>query len=252
MLATLCSNPAATKAVMGKMMARILSVTLRAEIQSQTAKQTSALHMAPSAMAWTKSRLHLALAMPRALAPTAPLAKAYCWLRIMTTAVRIEPAKLPTYTIPQLRSTAVRGIRPLAKAMTIRLLPVNSSAPATTTAMRPRQKTRPPNSLTRPKPMPAADKPVVTIVAKIAPHAIKAPASTARANMVGVLSSALATPTLSMRLAIFAGGNASNCISLDIFCLLVESFAGLLDLPCMVLSRTKSTGRPKRAFYHKP
>ncbi len=32
----------------------------------------------------------------------------------------------------------------LAQAMTIRLLPVNSSAPATTTRMRPRQKAKPP------------------------------------------------------------------------------------------------------------
>jgi len=53
-LATLCSKPAATKAVMGKMIDRILSVVLRALKVNQTARHTSALHRIPSTSAWTK------------------------------------------------------------------------------------------------------------------------------------------------------------------------------------------------------
>src|SRR4030042_1127659 len=56
MLATECSNPAATKQVMGKTIDRILSVVDRAEEQSHTARHTRALHMIPKQMAWKKSR----------------------------------------------------------------------------------------------------------------------------------------------------------------------------------------------------
>jgi uncharacterized protein (DUF1499 family) len=45
--ATECSNPQATKALMRNRIARILSVTPRATIQSQTAKQLFTLHKIP-------------------------------------------------------------------------------------------------------------------------------------------------------------------------------------------------------------
>ena len=51
MFAMLCSNPAATNAAMGKIMARILSVVLRALYVNQTARQTNALQRIPSAIA---------------------------------------------------------------------------------------------------------------------------------------------------------------------------------------------------------
>ncbi len=47
MLAMLCSNPAATNAVIGKMIAAILSTVLRALKVSQTARQTRVLQRIP-------------------------------------------------------------------------------------------------------------------------------------------------------------------------------------------------------------
>src|SRR3972149_3973688 len=59
MFATECSKPAATKAAMGGMTARILSVVVCAPYVSQIARQTSALQSIPSAIASTKPRLVL-------------------------------------------------------------------------------------------------------------------------------------------------------------------------------------------------
>jgi len=81
----------------------------------------------------------------------------------MTNAVRIEPTRLPDQTMAQLRSSLPVLTFFAAQAMTIRLLPVNSSAPATTTRMRPRQKTRPPSR--RFTPYGSAPPPVHTVVA---------------------------------------------------------------------------------------
>ncbi len=209
MLATLCSNPAATKAAMGKMITRILSVVERADEHNHTARHTSALHITPRATAWTKSILHLWLAMFSAFTPTWRPAAMYCSVRNIVRAVKMEPTKLPTYTMPQLRSRAARRTSPLTKAIMIKLLPVNNSAPATTTAMSPRQKVMPPKSLMKPKPIPAPVKPVVVTVKKIAPLAIKAPANIARTNMVHPSRFALSTPTFSIRRAISGGGKAS-------------------------------------------
>src|SRR5579859_4073423 len=63
MFATLCSKPDATNAEIGGMIARILSVVVRALYASQTARQTSALQNAASAIACTKPRLVLPLAI---------------------------------------------------------------------------------------------------------------------------------------------------------------------------------------------
>jgi len=54
-LATLCSKPAATKAVIGNRIARILSVVERALKVSHTARQTRALHIMPRATACSGS-----------------------------------------------------------------------------------------------------------------------------------------------------------------------------------------------------
>ena len=75
MLATLCSNPAATKAAIGGTIARIRSVVVRALKDSQTARQTSALHIMPSAMAGTNSSPALAFPMARAAEPDAAVAE---------------------------------------------------------------------------------------------------------------------------------------------------------------------------------
>ena len=86
------------------------------------------------------------------------------------------PRKLPTYTIPQLRNSCHGVMRRVAKLMTIRLLPVNSSAPATTTSISPSENPTPANSRVVPNPSPEC---VAMIVAKIPPSAMKAPASPA-------------------------------------------------------------------------
>jgi hypothetical protein len=56
MFATLCSNPAATKAEMGGMIARIFPAVVRAEKVIQTARQTRMLHMIPNPSADQNSR----------------------------------------------------------------------------------------------------------------------------------------------------------------------------------------------------
>ena len=52
--------------------------------------------------------------------------------------------------------------------------------------------------------------PAVTVVAKIAPSAMNAPASTASANVFAVDMPALTTPTCSALRAISTGGSASS------------------------------------------
>jgi len=70
MFATECSNPDATKAVMGKNIAKILPATSRDAIAIQTARQTSQLQPTPLANASRKLRLTFALAMLMAYTPT--------------------------------------------------------------------------------------------------------------------------------------------------------------------------------------
>ena len=77
MLAMQCSNPKATKPLMGQMMARILPVVLRAELQSQTAKQTRVLQRIPRTNASVQSRSHLAAAMFSAFKATPLSARAH-------------------------------------------------------------------------------------------------------------------------------------------------------------------------------
>src|SRR3990172_7665036 len=82
---------------------------------------------------------------------------------------------------------------PLAQAITIRLFPVNNSAPPTTTKTSPRQKTRPVNNLAIPKGNVLV--PAAVFVANTAPSAIKAPANTDKVNIVSAGASAFRTPT---------------------------------------------------------
>ncbi len=72
MLAILCSNPAATKAVIGGMIAIILSVVDRALYVNHTAMQTAALHMIPNMIAWRNPRLVLASPIFNMFKPMAP------------------------------------------------------------------------------------------------------------------------------------------------------------------------------------
>ena len=94
----------------------------------------------------------------------------------------------------------------LAQAIAIRLLPVNSSAPATTTRIRPRLKERPPSRRAGPKPR---SLPVITTRNRKAPSEMKAPASTESTNRVSASVRAFATPARATSCAISRGAWAS-------------------------------------------
>ena len=85
------------------------------------------------------------------------------------------PAILPTYTNDQARSSAPNVMRRLAMATIISESPVNSSAPPTITRISPSEKTMP--ARRRATPQGSSPAPVNTTVMKIAPNAMKAPAS---------------------------------------------------------------------------
>ena len=65
-------------------------------------------------------------------------------------AVATAPTKFPIQTTTQLPRSATVATRRLAHAMTMRLLPVKSSAPATTTRMSPSVNVSPARSRTTP------------------------------------------------------------------------------------------------------
>src|SRR5580704_9228494 len=98
----LCSNPAATKAVMGGMMVTTRSTVVRALKHIHTAKHTSALHMTPRATAGTNSREVFALAVVKATSPTAPPPNVYWVVQYISTAAEKAPTELPTNATTQL------------------------------------------------------------------------------------------------------------------------------------------------------
>jgi hypothetical protein len=87
-----------------------------------------------------------------------------------------------------------------AHAMTIRLLPVKSSAPPTTTSTRPRLKTTP--ASTRMDPEGESPAPARATVKKTAPSAMKAPARTLRTESAERSKAAFRAPASSARSAI--------------------------------------------------
>ena len=91
---------------------------------------------------------------------------------------------------------------PLAHAMTIRLLPVNSSAPATTTSSSPSENTIPPTSRCAANPRLAS---LATRVNISAPSPMKAPAITPSSADVDHGKRVFCTPTVRTRSAIWAG-----------------------------------------------
>jgi hypothetical protein len=110
-------------------------------------------------------------------------------------------------TTTQLRKTWPVLTRPSAHASTSRLLPVKSSAPATTTISSPRENTAPPKNWDAAKPRPASAR---TITESIDPSPMKAPASTPSMTSGANASFAFAAPTAWIRCAISAGAKASN------------------------------------------
>jgi hypothetical protein len=101
-----------------------------------------------------------------------------------------------------LRSTCAEVILPSAQAIARRLLPVNSSAPATITSTSPSENTRPPPICAAAKPSVAS---ALTITNNIIPRPMKAPASVPSIKSGSVAMRAFATPTVSMRRATSLG-----------------------------------------------
>jgi hypothetical protein len=89
------------------------------------------------------------------------------------------------------------------QAMTTRLLPVNSSAPPTTTSTSPRENANP--ASIRPGPNPK-ELPVRASVENMAPNAMNAPASTPSARVGTAGRVAFLTPICSTSSATWAGG----------------------------------------------
>ena len=106
------------------------------------------------------------------------------------------------HTTTQLRSSAPVPTRPLAHAITMRLLPVNSSAPATTTSNSPSENARPPSSRDTANP---GEGSLATSVNIIAPSPMKAPPSNPSRNSVGNGRPTLSTPMALTRWAISRG-----------------------------------------------
>ena len=117
MLTTECSNPHATNAVIGKTVARILSVTLRAPMHSQTARQTSTLQRTPRTKAETGSRAILLRAIRTIVSPTAPS------LMVCTPASHTNrmPKKSVSFVLASLRGSTYRNGR-LASSLAAALL----------------------------------------------------------------------------------------------------------------------------------
>ena len=124
----------------GRKTAAILPWTVLAAKAIQTAMQTRKLHRTPRSMASKKGRLVLAVAV--AMTTSAFWLKTP--LKVTRRAMKRAPRKLPRKTSPQFFKSLTRPILPSKRAMSMRLLPVNSSLPATTTMARPAVKIQAP------------------------------------------------------------------------------------------------------------
>jgi hypothetical protein len=120
--------------------------------------------------------------------------------------IESAPTKLPMYTISHTRSKRVAVTWPLATAISMRLFPVNSSAPAITTKIRPSENATPASHLVTPKPRELS---VPTKVARTAPRPMNTPARTPSTNAGIMRAFALATPRVRTRFAISTGEKAS-------------------------------------------
>ena len=117
------------------------------------------------------------------------------------------PAKLPSHTTTQALSIWAKVIFLLLSAQTISELPVNSSAPHTSTSTRPRQKHRPPTTRWAPQPSVLSLK---NTVKNRPPKAINAPANIANRKAFATGRLALVTPAASVLASIAAGARQSG------------------------------------------
>src|SRR5690606_11392760 len=140
MLAIECSKPSATNAAIGGTIATTLSTTLRPAAAIQIARQTSTVHSAPRTKATSHGSAAFAAATSIALRATRPSPSRGVSARSTSAARPAAPTRLPRQTRHQLRSSSPVPTLPSAQAIASRLLPVNSSAPATTTMISPSEK----------------------------------------------------------------------------------------------------------------
>lgn len=96
MFATECSNPSATKAVIGKTMAMIFPLTVRALSDNHTARQTSVLHSTPRMKASNQGIETLPAAIAAAVSPTAPSPRGSTPDHWIIRAIAAAPMKLAT------------------------------------------------------------------------------------------------------------------------------------------------------------
>ncbi|AJR05443.1 hypothetical protein H744_1c0418 [Photobacterium gaetbulicola Gung47] len=206
-LAILCSKPAATNAEIGNTIATALSITLRPANAIQTAMHTSTLHNKPRKKAVQNGNSHFAAAILAYMAAMAPSFMVVWPERNTRTANPTAPTKLAAHTTPQFINNSDVVILLSAQAIAKRLLPVNSSAPATMTSNSPREKVTPPSTCCMANPSSASD---FTKVKYKPPRPIKAPANMPSITMESSGSLAFTTPMLSTFSAICLGENASN------------------------------------------
>ena len=124
----------------GRKTAAILPWTVLAAKAIQTAIQTKKLHRMPRSMASKNGRLVLAVAV--AMTTSAFWLKTP--LKVTRRATKRVPRKLPRKTRPQFFKSLSKPILPSKRAISMRLLPVKSSLPATTTIARPAVKMQAP------------------------------------------------------------------------------------------------------------
>lgn len=136
MFATLCSNPSATKVVIGQKIAKILPATEVVAMVPHTARHTSQLHNTPLATATPNGRLALVVAIPTAAAVAAGAAAVIAVYAIQ--AINTDPAKFPTYESAQDRANFPASTTPVNNPLNITMtFPVNSSPPVRITIVNP-------------------------------------------------------------------------------------------------------------------
>ena len=135
--AMLCSKPEITKSPMQNQIAKILLTVSRAPVDIHTARHTSQLHKIPRTNACPKLSCTLACAVLITDAPKRPLPVSQSPVLFISATTSSAPRKFPRYTKTQLRSIPLIRIFRSSTPIIIRQFPVNSSAPQSTTIIRP-------------------------------------------------------------------------------------------------------------------
>ena len=197
-----CSNPAATNAEIGNTTPINLSTTVLPAKDIQIAKQTRLLHKTPKKNACQNGSPAFAAAIFKYVAPTAPPFSSQCPDKKTRSANPAAPIKLAKQTTAQFRSSSVKRILPSAHAMAIKIFPVKSSDPHTTTNKSPIEKQIPPINLAIAK---LSSLSLTMIVKYRAPIPTKPPAIIPNRNNVLRGNLALVTPPALTLAAISAG-----------------------------------------------